>query len=287
MNKSLILNELLPIYQMTDTGEQVVDARELCGFLDVGRDFTSWIKGRIEKYSFIEDEDFIITLTKTGERQNVTRHDYILKLDMAKELAMVENNDQGRKARRYFIEVEKRFRKDGPLVPLGDATITNKLAAIDKSVKLLQLLRVSVKDGFLSSEHEAVFRRQIADQVLEESADSPRRYEDDIPSKYAIPEKGSSLSEYPSESYTGRWYSTKEMAVITGSTVNMIGKLASEHRLRTPEYTRVEAMNGERLSGLHQLQYNEAGKDKLIQLVSLKKLSGYVPKVSRKVRKRK
>ncbi len=122
MNKSLILNELLPIYQMTDTGEQVVDARELCGFLDVGRDFTSWIKGRIEKYSFIEDEDFIITLTKTGERQNVTRHDYILKLDMAKELAMVENNDQGRKARRYFIEVEKRFRKDGPLVPLGDAT---------------------------------------------------------------------------------------------------------------------------------------------------------------------
>ncbi|MGN7308961.1 hypothetical protein ACTHQ2_23755, partial [Bacillus subtilis] len=130
-------------------------------------------------------------------------------------------------------------------------------------------------------------RRQIADQVLEESADSPRRYEDDIPSKYAIPEKGSSLSEYPSESYTGRWYSPKEMAVITGSTVNMIGKLASEHRLRTPEYTRVEAINGERLSGLHQLQYNDAGKDKLIQLVSLKKLSGYVPKVSRKVRKRK
>lgn len=285
MNKSLILNELLPIYQTTDTGEQVVDARELCGFLDVGRDFTSWIKGRIEKYSFIENEDFIITLTKTGERQNVTRHDYILKLDMAKELAMVENNDQGRKARRYFIEVEKRFRKDGPLVPLGDATITNKLAAIDKSVKLLQLLRVSVKDGFLSSEHEWVFRRQIADQVLEDTPKLESQH-DDLPSKYGTHEKGSSLSEYPSESYTGRWYSTKEMAVITGSTVNMIGKLASEHRLRTPEYSRVEPMNGEKKSGIQQVLYNEAGKNEFVRIVDIKRAEGYVPKVKPKTRKR-
>lgn len=36
--------------------------------------------------------------------------EYIISLDMAKELAMVENNEQGRKIRRYFIEVEKQFR---------------------------------------------------------------------------------------------------------------------------------------------------------------------------------
>ena len=105
----VITNELIPVYE-TDTGEKVVDARELHDFLEVGRDFTRWIKDRIEKYGFYEESDYALTLTKTGERQNVTRHDYILKLDMAKEIAMVESNDKGSKARKYFIEVEKRFK---------------------------------------------------------------------------------------------------------------------------------------------------------------------------------
>ena len=37
--------------------------------------------------------------------------DYYLTIDMAKELCMVENNENGRKIRRYFIEVEKRYRE--------------------------------------------------------------------------------------------------------------------------------------------------------------------------------
>lgn len=105
----LITNELLPVYE-TDNGDHVVDGRELHQFLEVGRDFTSWIKDRVEKFSFDEGTDYILTLTKTGERQNVTRHDYILKLDMAKEVAMVENNEKGSQARKYFIAVEKRFK---------------------------------------------------------------------------------------------------------------------------------------------------------------------------------
>ncbi|MEF2965085.1 phage antirepressor KilAC domain-containing protein [Paenibacillus sp. M1] len=108
MNRQIIANDLIPVYQ-TDTGERIVDGRELHEGLKVGTKYTDWIKERIRKYGFVENEDFVITLTKTGERQNVIQHDYILKLDMAKELAMVENNEQGRRARRYFIEVEKKL----------------------------------------------------------------------------------------------------------------------------------------------------------------------------------
>jgi len=107
----VVANELLPVYE-TETGQRVVDARELHQFLEIGRDFTNWMKDRIEKYGFINGDDYSVTLTKIGERQNVTRHDYILKLDVAKELCMVENNEQGSRARKYFIEVEKRFKNE-------------------------------------------------------------------------------------------------------------------------------------------------------------------------------
>lgn len=50
------MNELIPITEMD--GTQLINARDLHGFLQVGRDFSNWIKDRIEKYGFIEDEDF-------------------------------------------------------------------------------------------------------------------------------------------------------------------------------------------------------------------------------------
>ena len=78
--------------------------------MKVRRDFTNWIKDRIRKYMFIQDEDYILTFAKIGERRNVIKHEYYITIDMAKELAIVENNDIGRKIRRYFIEVEKRYR---------------------------------------------------------------------------------------------------------------------------------------------------------------------------------
>ena len=55
----------------------------------------------------MQDQDFVLTLTKTGERQNVVQTDYFLAIDMAKELSMVENNEQGKQARRYFIRCER------------------------------------------------------------------------------------------------------------------------------------------------------------------------------------
>ncbi|MCI9064142.1 MAG: hypothetical protein HFJ17_06030 [Clostridia bacterium] len=109
MEYKIIENELLPIYE-NESKEKLVNARELHNIMKVGRDFTNWIKDRIKKYDFIENEDYILTLAKIGERRNVIKHDYYLTINMAKELAMVENNEMGRKIRRYFIEIEKRYR---------------------------------------------------------------------------------------------------------------------------------------------------------------------------------
>ncbi|MDH0099960.1 antA/AntB antirepressor family protein [Stutzerimonas stutzeri] len=84
---------LIPVLQGEIEGrtQQLCDARDLHQFMQVGRDFSTWIKDRIEQYGFVEGEDFSPVLGKsTGGRPT---NEYHLTLDMAKELAMVENND--------------------------------------------------------------------------------------------------------------------------------------------------------------------------------------------------
>lgn len=105
----IIEGDIVAIYK-NSKGERLINARELHQNLKVGRDFTTWIKDRINKYEFKEQEDYILTFTKFGERKNVIKHEYFLTLDMSKEICMIENNEIGRKIRRYFIEVEKRYK---------------------------------------------------------------------------------------------------------------------------------------------------------------------------------
>jgi phage anti-repressor protein len=99
----------IEIYLKQIGGDEVnaVNARELWCKLEVKTDFSDWVKGRIAKYEFVEGIDFCRFLEKK-EANNATMTEYFISLDMAKELSMVENNAQGKKARRYFIECEKK-----------------------------------------------------------------------------------------------------------------------------------------------------------------------------------
>lgn len=81
-----------------------VNAKELHNFIQSKSRFNDWIKNRITKYGFTENQDYIIVTTSTGGRPS---KEYYITLDMAKELSMVENNEKGREARRWFIAVEK------------------------------------------------------------------------------------------------------------------------------------------------------------------------------------
>lgn len=90
---------------------QTTDARCLHAFLGIGKDFSSWIKGRIEQYSFVENVDFVIVYPAPqngGAGNRGARVEYTLTLDMAKELAMVERTPRGKEARQYYIECERR-----------------------------------------------------------------------------------------------------------------------------------------------------------------------------------
>ena len=109
------MNELIKLNQtkINDETVQTVNARELHTFLEVGKDFSTWLKNRIEQYDFVENQDFVV-FHKKGENPQGGRpsNDYYITLDMAKELAMVERNEKGKQARQYFIECERNGRID-------------------------------------------------------------------------------------------------------------------------------------------------------------------------------
>ncbi|MBF7042242.1 antA/AntB antirepressor family protein [Campylobacter volucris] len=99
---------LIPIANQTIGAEiNSVNAREIYKYIKITSNFAEWINRRINHYDFIENQDYIIELVYTKGRP---RKEYYVTLDMAKELCMVENNEKGRQARRYFIECEKRLK---------------------------------------------------------------------------------------------------------------------------------------------------------------------------------
>ncbi|PIT68601.1 antA/AntB antirepressor family protein [Bartonella tribocorum] len=105
---------LIDIYQTSIGGDtvQTVNARELHTFLEIGKDFSTWITDRINKYNLLENQDFVCSpILGSKGRGGHNRKDYHLTLSVAKELSMLENNKKGREARLYFIECERRLKQ--------------------------------------------------------------------------------------------------------------------------------------------------------------------------------
>lgn len=151
-------NEVADICAATDVvigGRTVIgiaDARDLHNGLQVGRRYTTWIQNRISKYGFRDGVDYEKIVENQGSRNGEPDepHIYRLTIDMAKELAMVENNDRGRLIRRYYIWLENYLRELTP-------------AAID--AKTIGGVMKSVIGKQLPAMVEDVARRLLAEQM--------------------------------------------------------------------------------------------------------------------------
>ncbi|GED14844.1 antA/AntB antirepressor family protein [Aneurinibacillus migulanus] len=124
-NLRVIANELIPVYA-TEDNQRLINGRELHGFLGVEDKFSQWIQRRIEKYGFEAGEDFFTIPGKSqGGRPSV---EYLLTMDTAKEISMVENNERGRQVRKYFIEMERRAKEvKNNVIPLDERQVRMEL----------------------------------------------------------------------------------------------------------------------------------------------------------------
>lgn len=109
MNDMIVIdNEIVPVYQ-TDTGEKVVYGSELHKVLGSPSTYREWSKRRLSDIDAVEKNDFEGVEISTPSGQ--TKKDHIIKLDSAKEMAMLERNEIGKKVRKHFIEIENRYKQ--------------------------------------------------------------------------------------------------------------------------------------------------------------------------------
>lgn len=119
------MNELLKV-EVNENGEPTISGRMLHNFLEVKEKYTQWFNRKSK--GFIENVDFVPYSEKTesgGVSGVKVILNHVLTLDMAKHLAMMQQNEKGMIARQYFIDVEKKW--NSPEMVMSRAlTIANK-----------------------------------------------------------------------------------------------------------------------------------------------------------------
>lgn len=128
---TIIENELVPVYE-TSTGEKVVYGTELHEVLGVKTSYKDWSERRLSDIDALEYEDYEVLLkNERNSKGGRPQKDHIIKLDTAKEMAMLERNEKGKQVRRYFIQIEKKY-KENSLADLS--TELQAVIVVDKRV---------------------------------------------------------------------------------------------------------------------------------------------------------
>ena len=117
-------NELIKVTVLDD--QQLVSARDLYKGLNIKRRFSAWVDQNFK--DFDDKTDFTTvpgsTVVGNGAIKRIT--DYALTLDMAKQLCMMSHTELGKKYRRYFIELERKWNDPQEVVKRGYAILQNE-----------------------------------------------------------------------------------------------------------------------------------------------------------------
>lgn len=108
----------LMILKNDKLNNRVVNARDLHTELKSKREFANWMRAKvIENPAFIEDIDYSlydnsvlnsnINTSEQTEGRGRKRIEYVLTLDTAKNVALMEHTEVGNRVRRHFIDCEK------------------------------------------------------------------------------------------------------------------------------------------------------------------------------------
>lgn len=149
------MNELIKV-ETNENLEPIISGRELHEKLGVGTHYKDWIK-RMLDYGFTENSDYIVVAQKraSNEFKGFTEYnDHILKLDMAKEICMLQRNEIGKQFRKYFIEVEKEFNSP-------EKIMARAVLIADRKVNTLTIEVKELKDKIEADRPKVIFAEAL------------------------------------------------------------------------------------------------------------------------------
>ena len=133
------MNELIKI-EVKD-GQQLASGRELHKFLEIGTEYMKWFS-RMINYGFVENVDFIVIVkndeddTAFGGIRKST--DHLIKLNMAKEISMLQRNEKGKEARTYFIKCEEAWNSPEMILARANQIQSRMIEDYTKKIEVLE-----------------------------------------------------------------------------------------------------------------------------------------------------
>ena len=133
------MNELIKIE--VKEGQQLASGRELHKFLEIGTEYMKWFS-RMINYGFVENVDFIVIVkndeddTAFGGIRKST--DHLIKLNMAKEISMLQRNEKGKEARTYFIKCEEAWNSPEMILARANQIQSRMIEDYTKKIEVLE-----------------------------------------------------------------------------------------------------------------------------------------------------
>lgn len=129
-------NPLINLHEQQD-GSVAVSGRELHEFLEIKSNYTTWFE-RMTEYGFDEGSDYSL-LSNFGNQTGRGGHnklDHAITIDMAKEISMIQRNEKGKRARQYFLQVEKAWNSPEMIMKRALQIADRKLNDMQKQIAI-------------------------------------------------------------------------------------------------------------------------------------------------------
>ena len=141
--------DILVKIEVNENLEPVVSGRELHKQLEVQSNYTTWFD-RMKDYGFTENADYVVCFPnlESKGRGGQNKVDHLIKLDMAKEICMIQRTERGKQARQYFIQVEKDYNSPEKIMAralrIAEQELSNLKITVTEQAKRIEESRPKV-----------------------------------------------------------------------------------------------------------------------------------------------
>ncbi|OTN76765.1 hypothetical protein A5886_001844 [Enterococcus sp. 8G7_MSG3316] len=160
------MNELIKV-TTNESDEQLVSGRELHEFLSVETPYRKWFP-RMAGYGFEQGLDYTPDIF-VHPRNNQETIDHAIKLDMAKEISMIQRSEKGKQARQYFLQVERAWNNPEMVVQRALQIQTRKVEALQ--IENAELKPKALFADSVSASHTSILVGDLAKLIKQNGVD--------------------------------------------------------------------------------------------------------------------